>query len=248
MPDTSIASLKPRNHLLAALPPASLERLKPLLTPVEMPLRQVLHSPDEPIERVYFPESGWVSMLAVLEDGDCAEVGLTGREGMVGLPVVLGADREDVEAIVQSGGTALSADANAFRAELAANPPLMSLLLRYALVHLGQIARTAACNGHHVTEQRLARWLLMSHDRAEADEFPMTHEFLSLMLGVRRAGVSVAANVLQKAGLISYERGRIAITDRPGLEAASCECYGIVRRASDRLFKPHLSKRDRYRD
>jgi CRP-like cAMP-binding protein len=117
-------------------------------------------------------------------------------------------------------------------------PSLRTVLHRYALAHFEQVARSAACNGRHNIEQRLARWLLMAHDRVEGDEFPMTHEFLSMMLGVRRAGITVAAGTLQKAGLIRYERGRMAITDRPGLEAASCECYGIARRASDRLLGP----------
>jgi CRP-like cAMP-binding protein len=113
---------------------------------------------------------------------------------------------------------------------------LQAWLLRYALVHQSQVARTAACNGRHQTEQRLARWLLMAHDRIEGDSFPMTHEFLAMMLGLRRAGVTMAAGLLQKAGLISYERGRMAVIDRPGLENVSCECYGIVRRTTDRLF------------
>jgi CRP-like cAMP-binding protein len=140
--------------------------------------------------------------------------------------------------MVQCPGTALRMDAAAFRGELGHTPALRTLLLRYALVHHGQVARTAACNGRHHTEQRLARWLLMAHDRAEGDAFPMTHEFLSMMLGVRRAGVTVAAGVLQRAGFIRYDRGRMKVTDRPGLEAASCECYGVVRRAYDRLLGP----------
>ncbi len=115
-------------------------------------------------------------------------------------------------------------------------PAFRTLLLRYALVHHGQVARTAACNGRHHTDQRLARWLLMAHDRARTDEFPMTHEFLAMMLGVRRAGVTVAAGLLQRAGLVRYERGCVEVTDRPGLESAACECYGVVRRASDILL------------
>jgi CRP-like cAMP-binding protein len=181
-------------------------------------------------------------MLAYMEDGDAAEVGMIGREGMIGLPVLLGADFDDIEAMVQSPGTALRMDAAAFRAELDRAPAFRALLLRYALVHHGQVARTAACNGRHHTDQRLARWLLMAHDRATKDEFPMTHEFLSMMLGVRRAGISVAAGQLHKAGLIRYERGCIEVTDRPGLEAAACECYGIVRRARDALLGPAGSK------
>jgi CRP-like cAMP-binding protein len=161
-----------------------------------------LHAPGEPIAAVHFSETGCVSMLAALEDGNDAEVGVIGSEGMVGLPVLLGADRDDIEAMVQCPGTALRMDAAAFRAELERTPALRTLLLRYALAHHGQGARTAACNGRHHTEQRLARWLLMAHDRAEGDDFPMTHEFLSMMLGVRRAGVTVAAGALQRAGLI----------------------------------------------
>ena len=208
------------------------------MKPVELPLRQILHAAGEPIDAVYFPETGYASMLASLEDGDAAEVGLIGREGMVGLPVLLGADHDDIEAMVQSPGTALRMSTAAFREALERIPALRVLLLRYALVHHGQVARTAACNGRHHTDQRLARWLLMAHDRAEGDEFPMTHEFLSMMLGVRRAGITVAAGQLQKAGFIRYERGRMEVTDRPGLESAACECYGVVRRAFDDLLGP----------
>jgi CRP-like cAMP-binding protein len=225
-----------RNRLLAALPPADLARLRPRLEAVELPFRKVLHVPGKPIEAVYFPETGYVSMVAYLEDGDAAEVGLAGYEGMVGLPVLLGADHDDIEAMVQSPGTALRMNARAFREELERIPSLRNLLLRYALVHHGQVARTAACNGRHHTDQRLARWLLMAHDRSQEDDFPMTHEFLSMMLGVRRAGITVAAGLLQKAGFIRYNRGRIEVTDRPGLESVACECYGIVRRAQDQLL------------
>jgi len=226
-----------RNRLLSALPPDSLAQLWPQLKPVELEMRETLHRPEEPIDTVYFPERGWLSMLAPLEDGDSAEVGLVGREGVVGLPVLLGADQGDLEAMVQCPGAALSLGADAMRAAMAQDPALRTLLLRYALLHHAQVARTAACNGRHQLEQRLARWLLMAHDRAEDDTFAMTHEFLGMMLGVRRAGVTIAAGTLQKAGLISYRFGQMRITDRPGLESAACECYGILRRASDRLFE-----------
>jgi CRP-like cAMP-binding protein len=237
----------PRNRLLALLPPDDLARLWPRLEPAELSLRQVLHEPNNPIGSVYFPETGYVSMLAYLEDGDAAEVGLIGYEGMVGLPVLLGADSDDLEAMVQSPGTALRIDTAAFRDALEWLPVLRTLLLRYALVHQGQVARTAACNGRHHTDQRLARWLLMAHDRSQGDEFPMTHEFLSMMLGVRRAGITVAAGQLQKAGFIRYERGCIEVTDRPGLESAACECYGVVRRAQDSLLGPPAASRGVYR-
>ena len=244
---TSSSTPATRNRLLTALPPHDLARLWPRLEAVELPFRQVLHAPGEPIEAIYFPETGWISMLAYLESGDAAEVGLVGYEGMVGLPVLLGADSSDLEAMVQCPGTALRMDAQAFREELERIPVLRSLLLRYALVHQEQVARTAACNGRHHIDQRLARWLLMARARAEGDEFPMTHEFLSMMLGVRRAGISTAAGTLQKAGHIEYQRGQMKITDRPGLESVACECYGMVRRASDRLFGMPKGSRDTYR-
>jgi len=229
------------------LPPDDLAQIWPRLQAVELPFREVLHAPGKPIEAVYFPETGWVSMLTYLEDGDAAEVGLVGRDGMVGLPVRLGADHDDIEAMVQAPGTALQMTAQAFREELERLPALRTLLLRYALVHHGQVARTAACNGRHHIDQRLARWLLMAHDRAEGDEFPMTHEFLSMMLGLRRAGITVSAGALQKAGHIRYGGGRVRITDRPGLESVACECYGIVRRAQDSLFGLPKGSRDVYR-
>jgi CRP-like cAMP-binding protein len=237
----------PRNRLLAALPPDSLARLRPKLSKVELSLRQVLYQPEVPIQTVYFPETGWASMIAYMEDGDAAEVGLIGFEGVVGLPVILGEEFDDLEAMVQAPGKAFCLSAAALRQAMNDDPVLRELLLRYALVHHGQVTRTAACNGRHHTEARLARWLLMAHDRADGNDFPMTHEFLSMMLGLRRAGVTVAAGILQKAQIIRYERGRIEITDRPGLENAACECYGIARRASDRFFEPGKSGRDVYR-
>jgi len=226
----------PRNRLLAALPPEDLARLWPRLQPVELEFRKVLHAPEQPITAAYFPETGYVSRLAPMDDGDSAEVGLIGPEGMTGLAILLGGDSDSFELMVQVPGTALSLDAAAFREALDSIPSLRALLLRYTLAHFEQVARTGACNGHHHTEQRLARWLLMAHDRVEGDEFPMTHEFLSMMLGVRRAGITVAAGVLQKAGLIHYVAGRMEITDRPGLEAASCECYDLVRLEFGRLL------------
>jgi CRP-like cAMP-binding protein len=234
----STESPAPRNRLLSALPPEVLARLWPRLKPVELSLRTALHKVGVPITTVYFPETGWVSLLTYLEDGDAAEVGLAGREGFVGLPVLLGAECDDIEAMVQAPGTALRLEVGAFREELERMPAFRTLLLRYALVHHTQVSRTAACNGRHHTDQRLARWLLMAHDRARTDEFPMTHEFLSMMLGIRRAGITVAAGQLQKAGFIRYERGCIEVTDRPGLESAACECYGVVRRAQDSLLGP----------
>ncbi|WP_256337001.1 Crp/Fnr family transcriptional regulator [Belnapia rosea] len=196
----------------------------------------MLQLPGEPIPAATFVESGLVSMLTTLEDGDSAEVGIVGNEGLVGLPLLLDDDRDNLEAVVQGPGEGFQMSAEAFREALDRLPSLRRQLNRYALLHHGQVARTAACNACHQVEQRLARWLLMAHDRAENDTFTMTHEMLATMLAVRRAGVTVAAGTLQKAGLIRYSAGRITITDRDGLESASCECYGVVRRARDRLF------------
>ena len=226
----------PRNRLLAALPPEDLARLWPQLEAVDLSIRHVLHAPDEPITAVYFHESGWCSMVAQLADGRSAEVGLTGTEGMVGLPLLLGSDTSPAEAMIQGPGTVLRLGAGAFRRALEESPALRTLLLRYALAFQGQVTQTAACNGHHALDQRLARWLLMAHDRAEADEFSMTQEFLAMMLCVHRPGVTVAARLFQQAGLIRYGQGRMVITDREGLEGAACECYGAVRRQFEKLL------------
>ncbi len=231
-----------RNGLLAALPPEDLARLRPSLQSVELPFDQTLYPADGIVEAVLFPESGMVSLLATLDDGEQVEVGIAGREGLVGLPLVLGDDRSLVEARVQLDGTALRLGAAALRDEMEGSAALRGLLKRYMLAFQAQVTMTAACNARHAIEQRLARWLLIAHDRAGADEFPMTHEFISIMLGVRRPGVSLAAGVLQKAGLIHYVRGRMAVTDRPGLEAASCECYHTVRREFARLLGSGLKQ------
>ena len=226
----------PRNRLLAALPAEDLARIWLRLEAVEWGLRKTVHVPDKPITAVYFPESGWVSMMALLVDGSAAEVGLIGFDGMVGLPLLLGSDRTPTEAMVQAPGTFLRLGAAAFQEELDRSPALRKLLLRYALAFQTQLAQTAACNGRHTLDQRLARWLLTAHDRAEGDEFPMTQEFLSIMLCVHRSGVTVAARLFQQAGLIRYSNGQITVTDRAGLEAAACECHSAVTRECQRLL------------
>jgi CRP-like cAMP-binding protein len=246
MASTDLASTAPRNRLLAALPPEDLARLWPRLVPVKLELRQTVHASEEEITTVVFPETGYVSRLAPMDDGDFAEIGLMGPEGMVGLAVLLGSDRDSCETLVQVAGTALQIGADAFREELDRIPSLRAVLNLYVLAHFEQVTRTGACNGRHNIEQRLARWMLMAHDRVEGDEFPMTHEFMAMMLGVRRAGVTVTAGGLQKAGLIHYERGRMTVMDRPGLEAVSCECYGIARRAYDRLLGPAEGRKRPY--
>ena len=225
-----------RNGLLAALPPGDLARLRPRLRPVELPFDQTLYPADGAVDAALFPEGGMVSLLATLEGGEQVEVGVVGREGLIGLPLVFGDDRSLVEARVQMEGAALRIGAAAFRAAVEGSAALRGLLLRYALAFHAQVTLTAACNARHAIEQRLARWVLIAHDRADGDEFAMTHEFMAMMLGVRRPGVSLAAGVLQKAGLIHYVRGRMEVADRQGLEAASCECYHVTRREFSRLL------------
>jgi CRP-like cAMP-binding protein len=227
-----------RNRLLALLPSEDFERLAPHLRPGPLTLGTCIQEPGQTIGTVWFPEAGMVSMLTRLRSGDALEVGVIGREGLVGLPVVLGVDIALTEGTVQLPGAALSLRAALLKEHLEQSGTLRRLLLRYAHAAHAQVAQTAACNGRHTVEQRLARWLLMAHDRAEGDDLAMTQELLSHMLGVRRAGVTVAAGVLQKAGLIDYAHGRITIRDRAGLEAASCECHRAVAMLFDRLLGP----------
>lgn len=236
MASDNAAAPPPRNRLLAALPRGEFERLRPRLEQLALDQKHVLMTPDEPISAAYFPETGWVSMVALLAEGKSAEVGLVGSEGMVGLPLLLGSESSNVEAMVQCRGTMLRLRASSFDAALEQSPSLRTLLLRYTLAFHQQITQTAACNGHHALDQRLARWLLMAHDRAESDEFPLTQEFLAMMLCVHRPGVTVAARLFQQAGLIRYAQGRITIVDRGGLEAAACECYSAVRRGFSNLL------------
>lgn len=236
MADSKLVVPTSSNGLLSSLPSEELARLWPKLERVELDLRRILLRPDEPIAAVWFPETGWVSMLAMLADGRSAEVGLVGSEGFVGLPLLLGSDASAVEAMVQAPGVMLRIEAQAFRQALDENPAFRTLLLRYALAFQQQVTQTAACNGHHALDQRLARWLLMAHDRAQGDDFPMTQEFLAMMLCVHRPGVTVAARLFQHAGLIRYGHGQIAVVDRAGLEAAACECYDAVRGQFGRLL------------
>jgi CRP-like cAMP-binding protein len=217
------------NSLLAALPRKSYLRLLPLLEPVELVLSDVLYQAEAAIRHVYFPGASLVSLLSVADGHLALEVGMIGREGMVGIPLVLGHADSPVRALVQGGGTAMRAAARPFLKEFRLNPLLQRELYGYTHALMAQISQTAACNRFHVVEQRLARWLLMTHDRVKVDRFRMTHEFLGHMLGVRRVGVTTAAQSLQVRGLISYSRGAVSVLDRRGLEAASCRCYEVVR-------------------
>jgi CRP-like cAMP-binding protein len=228
-----------RNRLLRLLPPEVLARLLPGMRLISLKIREGLLAPDRTIEAVYFVESGWVSLVASLDDGTQAEVGLAGREGMVGMPLIIGIDTPFVEAFVQADGSALTMEAGAFRNAMQDEPDLRNLLFRYLEAMHSQTTQTAACNGRHDLEQRLARWLLMAHDRADGDEFQITQEFLAIMLCVYRPSVSVAASTLQRAGMIRYGRGRMTVLDRGGLEESACDCYQVVKRRFDRLLGNH---------
>ena len=219
-----------RNRLLASLPPDVLARLLPKLSHVVLAMRQNLYAPDEAIEAVYFPEAGMISMVTNLDDGVQAEVGIVGQEGMLGASLLSGIETSFVESLVQMPGTAWRMGAREFCRELDTNDPLRMLLLRYNEALHAQVTQTAACNGRHGLEQRLARWLLMALDRTEENELLLTQEFMAMMLGVHRPSITVTAGILQRAGLIRYSNGRVTVLDRPSLEAASCECYGAVRR------------------
>jgi CRP-like cAMP-binding protein len=206
------------------------------LEQVELRLGEIISQPDEAIEYVYFPQSGTISIVVLMEDGAQAEVGVIGSEGMYGLPIVLGTDSAPLQAMVQIPGHALRLKARVLREELKDCGDFQKALLCYAQAFFIQTAITAACNRVHYLDGRLARWLLMCQDRARVDDLQLTHEFIATMLGVRRAGVSVAANKLQAEGLINYSRGNVRILDRRGLEDYSCECYKVVRREFERLL------------
>jgi CRP-like cAMP-binding protein len=216
------------NRLLAALPHDDYQRLLPSLELVHIELRQVLHRSREPIAHAYFPRSGMVSLVTIMDDGAAVEVASIGREGLVGLPIHLGAAVMSVQALCLIPGEAVRVRADVVREEVQRRGALHELLQRYALAVFNDIVQTAACNLLHRMDGRCARWLLMTQDRLGADEFPLTQEFLAQMLGARRASVSEVASRLQSAGVIRYRRGRLTIADRHRLEAEACECYRKV--------------------
>ena len=224
------------NRLLAALPRQEYERLLPNLETVSLDFKQVIYAPSEPIEHVYFPNNGVVvSLLSIMKGSTAAEVGLVGNEGMAGLPVFLGVDTTPSQAIVQVPGDSIRMKADVFKALVNRSDTLHGLLMRYTHALMIEISQSVGCKSHHSIEQRCCRWLLMNHDRAGSDQFPITQEFLSHMLGVRRAGITEVAGMLQKAGLIRYSRGQMTILDRLGLEDACCECYRTVKAEFERL-------------
>ena len=230
-------AIEPGNRLLAALPPEELDRIRPALETVHLGIREYFYEEGSPAGHVWFPHRGVVSLLNRVPEGRAVEFATVGNEGFVGVQVLLGAASMPSMAFAQIPVVASRMEAGAFRAALGANPAFHALLLRYTMALLNQTAQNAACNRAHPIEERCARWLLMTHDRVNRDRhFPLTQEFLVQMLGVRRASVSVAQAMLQKAGLIRYARGTISILDREGLEAAACPCYGVLRAEFDRLL------------
>ena len=225
-----------KNRLLAALPRAEYDRLHPNLEKVSLPLKEILYEANGPIPHVFFPLNGVVSLVILMEGGFTLEVGTIGNEGMVGTPVFLGSESSPTRAISQVPGEALRMEAKVFQEAMRRAGPLYGLVQRYTQAMINQISQSTVCNRRHSVQKRMCRWLLMSHDRVGSDEFQLTQEFLAQMLGVRRPTVTAVAGILQKAGLISYHRGRITVLDRKGLEAASCECYAAIAKELDRLL------------
>ncbi len=222
------------NRVLASIPAREYKRLQAHLEPIELKFGQVLYEPGKSIRHVYFPVDCLISLLTAVDKRRTLEVGMVGNEGMAGMPFILGMGVSGVRAIVQGGGNALRMASAPFRIEFDRNRPLQDALYRYTYALMAQVSQTAACNRFHEAEARLSRWLLMTRDRVGADEFPLTHEFLAHMLGLRREGVTEAASALKRRKLISYTRGKIQITDVRGLKKSSCSCYQTVKDVFDR--------------
>jgi CRP-like cAMP-binding protein len=224
------------NRLLDTLQDDDLERLLPHLEAVELAVREPVNTPTEAIEFIYFPIAGIVSMVATLEDESQVEVGVVGSEGMVGSSVLMGSKTASNQAYVQIAGSAWRIPSTILVNQATESPPLRERLLLFTQTLFFQVSQTAACNARHSVAERLSRWLLMAQDRVGSDQVPLTQEFLAIMLGVRRAGVTVAAGTLQTAGLIQYTHGRITVLDRDALEAAACECYRLGKNEYARLL------------
>lgn len=241
----STASPRPSNRLLASLPRSAVSRLRPHLELVPVGLGQVLHQQRVPFEDVFFPTSAVVTLVIALKGGASGERGMIGNEGMVGTPLLLGADDADHQAVVQVAGEAYRLKFAPLKTECERSPKVLHLLLRYVRVLYVQTGQAVVCNRYHSIEQQLSRWLLLTLDRVPSNEIHLTHEMIAKMLGVGRAGVTTAAVKLQNAGLIQYHRGTITVLDRRGLKARSCECYKKVRREIDRLVPMPAEQRGR---
>ncbi|MDQ9170438.1 Crp/Fnr family transcriptional regulator [Oxalobacteraceae bacterium R-40] len=225
------------NLLLSMLPSSAYQAILPHLELIETPLHFVLFERDKPIRYAYFPLSGEHSVLATMEDGSAVEVGTVGYEGMSTVDLLMESEIAIETTVCQIPGTALRMPANVFRKMTADDTALRRVCLRYLQAYLAQVSQSVACNRLHSIEHRLARWLLMSHDRVHRQqEFTLTQEYIATMLGVHRPSVTLAANTLQRAGIIQYQRGKVRVLDREQLEAVSCECYGIVRKQFQRML------------
>jgi len=231
-----------QNHLLAALPVTEYERLVSDLELVPLPLGDVLYESGSQLGHVYFPTTSIVSLLYVMEDGASAEIAVVGNEGIIGVALFMGGETTPSRAVVQSAGYAYRLRGPLLKREFTRSLAMQHLLLRYTQALLTQMAQTAVCNRHHSVDQQLCRWLLLSLDRLASNELTMTQELIANMLGVRREGVTEGALKLQKAGIVSYARGRITVLDRRALEGRSCECYAVVKKEYDRLLPPKLAQ------
>jgi CRP-like cAMP-binding protein len=220
-----------QNYLIESLPSSSRSRLLAICEPVDLVMGEILGEVGTPTQYVYFPTVGFISLVTATKGRPTLEVGMVGREGMVGTQLVLGVESAPLHAVVQGAGTAWRIGASGFSRELARSSALQRGLNRYVYVTMAQLASSAFCLRFHQIGQRLARWLLMTQDRAYSDSFHITHEFLAYMLGVRRVGITTAASVLQRAGLITYSRGAIQVLNRRGLKASACSCYATDREA-----------------
>lgn len=224
------------NRILLALPHATLERIKPCLEPLIMERGQIIDRMNGPIRHMYFVNRGLVSVVKTMRDGRTVEIGAVGIEGVTDPNALFGIDRALLETMVQIPGSAFRIDREILKREMAKDSAFRDIMQRYVRFAFSQLAQTAACNRLHSLEERCCRWLLIAHDSALADNFSLTHEFLAMMLGVRRTGVSIVAHLLKKAGLVNYSRGRVTILNRRGLEEAACECYSSTRAQLDELF------------
>jgi CRP-like cAMP-binding protein len=231
-----------QNHLLAVLPDEEHVRIFPHLEQVRLNLGDVLYESGGQLRYVYFPTTAIVSLLSLMENGSSAEIAIVGYEGIVGIALFMGGETMPNRAVVQSEGMAFRMNGSLLNQEFNRAGPVQHILLRYTMALLAQMAQTAVCNRHHSIDQQLCRWLLLSLDRLHSNELSMTQELIANMLGVRREGVTEAAGKLQSAGLINYNRGRITVLDRPGLEARVCECYEVVKNEFARLLPDEIAR------
>jgi CRP-like cAMP-binding protein len=234
---TKVSEQRDGNRLLSALPDEEYERLEPALEPVSLSLGEILFEPPDLLRNAYFPTSSIVSFLMELPDGDSVEVGMTGNEGMAGVDLILGVNKASKVATVQGAGDALKIAANALQEAFNRGGKLQQYLLQYTHALMSQISTSVLCNVRHHIDGRLARWLLMYCDGFGAQEFYLTHEFMANMLGVRRASISVVAKLLQDEGLIDYNRGQFRILTREGLEAKTCQCYPVLKKEFNDLYR-----------